>query len=69
VMDAGRGMPIGVDVGGTHTDVVVQVGDRVARGKALTTYGDYSDGLFAAIGVAADALGIDVTDLIARRRS
>ena len=44
---------IGVDVGGTHTDVSVVLGDRVERGKALTTYDDFSRGVLEAVEVAA----------------
>ena len=48
---------IGVDVGGTHTDVsVVYRGDRVERGKALTTYDDFSRGVLEAVEVAAREL-------------
>lgn len=47
---------IGVDVGGTHTDVQVQLGERTARGKALTTYHDFSVGVLEAVAVAAEAL-------------
>ena len=40
---------IGVDVGGTHTDVSVVVGRRIERGKALTTYDDFSRGVLEAV--------------------
>jgi N-methylhydantoinase A len=57
---------LGVDVGGTHTDVQVIVGEREARGKALTTYGDFSAGVLAAIDVATANLGISRLDLLRR---
>ncbi len=47
---------VGVDVGGTHTDVQVIIGDREARGKSLTTYDDFSRGVLGAVGVAAENL-------------
>ncbi|WP_020500795.1 hydantoinase/oxoprolinase family protein [Sciscionella marina] len=56
---------IGIDVGGTHTDVAVSSGDRLVRGKALTTYDDFSRGVLAAIEVAAGTLGVGLHDLLA----
>jgi N-methylhydantoinase A len=55
---------VGVDVGGTHTDVQVIAGDREARGKALTTYDDFSRGVLGAIEVAAEELGVSLDDLL-----
>lgn len=57
---------VGVDVGGTHTDIQAVVGDRMARGKALTTYDDFSRGVLEATGVAAEKLGISAEDLLGR---
>src|SRR4051794_4263006 len=59
---------IGVDVGGTHTDVSVALGDRVERGKALTTYDDFSRGVLEAVEVAATELGLTLTELLARTK-
>jgi N-methylhydantoinase A len=56
---------IGVDVGGTHTDVAVVAGERVTRGKALTTYDDFSRGVLAAVEVAADDLDLSLSELLA----
>ena len=56
---------VGVDVGGTHTDVQVIYGDREARGKSLTTYDDFSRGVLESIGVAASELGVALQDLLA----
>ena len=55
---------VGVDIGGTFTDVVVadDAGDLV-RAKALTTPADYTEGVTAAIGNAAAELGIGVEAL------
>ena len=47
---------IGVDVGGTHTDVVGDLRHAVERGKALTTYDDFSRGVLEAVEVAAEQL-------------
>lgn len=55
---------IGVDVGGTHTDVAVVSGMRIARGKALTTYDDFSRGLLEAVEVAAAELGTEMRSLL-----
>jgi N-methylhydantoinase A len=59
---------VGVDVGGTHTDVTAIVGDRVERGKALTTYDDFSRGVLDATSVAAANLGLGLDELMARTR-
>lgn len=61
--DAGEAF-VGVDVGGTHTDVQVVHGDRQARGKALTTYDDFSVGVLEAIGAAAEELGLTREELL-----
>lgn len=55
---------IGVDVGGTHTDVQVIAGLQEARGKALTTYDDFSRGVLSAIEVAAEDLGVSLSTLL-----
>jgi N-methylhydantoinase A len=57
---------IGVDVGGTHTDVAVLLDGRVVRGKALTTYDDFSKGLIAAVEDAAGNLDLTLAELLAR---
>jgi N-methylhydantoinase A len=59
---------IGVDVGGTHTDVAAVIGGRTERGKALTTYGDFSEGVLAATGVAAQNHGLSLAELLGRTR-
>ena len=60
---------IGVDVGGTHTDVSVVLGGRVERGKALTTYDDFSRGVLEAVEVAAEQLRRStLAELLARTR-
>jgi N-methylhydantoinase A len=59
---------IGVDVGGTHTDVAVVLGDHLVRGKALTTYDDFSKGVLGGISVAAEQLGLELGDLLRQAR-
>jgi N-methylhydantoinase A len=57
---------IGVDIGGTFTDCVVvdAEGERTVS-KALTTYESLSDGVLAALEVAAAELGIERSELLA----
>ena len=55
---------IGVDVGGTHTDVCVSVDGGLTRGKALTTHDGYSQGIVEAIGVAAGTVGRSLEELL-----
>jgi N-methylhydantoinase A len=59
---------IGVDVGGTHTDVAVVLGKRIERGKALTTYDDFSRGVLEAVEFAAGRLGLGLAELLGRTR-
>jgi N-methylhydantoinase A len=59
---------IGVDVGGTHTDVSVVVADRIERGKALTTYDDFARGVLEALKVAADRFDLSMEEMLARTR-
>ncbi|MEZ5076834.1 MAG: hydantoinase/oxoprolinase family protein [Solirubrobacterales bacterium] len=59
---------VGVDVGGTHTDVSVVVGNQVERGKALTTYDDFSRGVLEAVEVAAGRFDLPVEDLLSQTR-
>ena len=40
--------------------------DRIARGKALTTYDDFSRGVLDALGVAAHEHGVSVRELLER---
>ena len=50
---------IGIDVGGTFTDVVVAGPDgRITLAKAATTPADQSEGVLSGIGFAAAALGL-----------
>lgn len=57
---------IGVDTGGTFTDVVVLSDDgRLAVGKALSTPGHVEDGVLDALGRAALELGTPLPELLA----
>jgi N-methylhydantoinase A len=58
---------IGIDVGGTFTDVVVAGPDgAVVIAKAPTTPADQSDGVLAGIALAAARLGQDAAGLLAQ---
>ena len=48
---------IGVDVGGTHTDLIMSTADRLVRSKSFTTHGNYSEGILSAIELAAQQIG------------
>ena len=55
---------IGVDVGGTHTDVAVMLDGHIERGNALTTYDDFSRGVLEAVTVAAERYGLTLNELL-----
>ena len=55
---------IGIDVGGTFTDIVVSTAGRTIIAKAATTPADQSDGVLAGIALAAERLGMTVRDLL-----
>jgi N-methylhydantoinase A len=56
---------IGIDVGGTFTDIVVSGADgRTITAKAATTPADQSDGVMDGIALAADKLGLTVAALL-----
>lgn len=57
---------VGVDVGGTHTDLCLSSAGVLSRAKALTDHADYSGGILAALATAADQAGTDVADLLGR---
>jgi N-methylhydantoinase A len=66
-MAAKKSYIIGVDTGGTFTDVVV-LGDggEVWTAKASTTPDDFSRGVMDAIKEAASAVGVDTPELLGR---
>jgi len=58
---------IGVDVGGTFTDVVCVAADGTTTlAKAASTPADQSEGVVAGLGVLAERLGLALPDLLAR---
>lgn len=58
---------IGIDVGGTFTDIVVSGPDgRTIIAKASTTPSDQSDGVLAGIALAAERLGLTAAALLAQ---
>jgi N-methylhydantoinase A len=58
---------IGVDTGGTFTDVVVLAeGGEVWTAKASTTPDDFSRGVMDAVEEAARAIGVDTAELLGR---
>ena len=56
-------MLLGVDVGGTFTDAVLAVGDRLVTAKAPSTPDDQSRGVMAAIDAALERAGRHATDV------
>ncbi len=56
---------IGIDVGGTFTDIVVTGADgRIVTAKAATTPRDQSDGVLAGIALAAEKLNLTAPALL-----
>ena len=53
------GPRLGVDVGGTFTDVVLATDDGVTTAKVPTTESDQSEGVLAGIEAACDGAAID----------
>lgn len=64
------GFNLGVDVGGTFTDVVC-IGDdgRIVTGKSPTTPSNQADGILNGIAVVADRLGLSREDLLSQTSS
>lgn len=64
-----RSFAIGVDVGGTHTDLILSGPDGLARGKAFTTHDEYSDGILAALETAAGQWDLTANEVLRRCRT
>lgn len=59
-------MYLGVDIGGTFTDLVLMDdGGRISTAKSLTTPGELEIGVFNAIDLAAEGKGLAAADLLA----
>ena len=56
-------MLLGVDVGGTFTDAVLAVGDRLVTAKAPTTPEDQSEGVLNAVQAVLEKAGEDAADV------
>jgi N-methylhydantoinase A len=56
-------MLLGVDVGGTFTDAVLALGDRIVTAKAPSTPHDQSEGVLAAIEAALERAGCAPSDV------
>jgi len=61
-----RGYRIGIDVGGTFTDVVLVHDGRLTLEKHPTTPRDQSEGVLGGIRRVADRLGLSLAELLAR---
>src|ERR1700722_3601292 len=57
---------VGVDVGGTHTDLILAGPKGLVRRKAFTTHADYSEGILSALSLAADEAGLSVEQVLQR---
>ena len=60
---------LGVDVGGTHTDLVLAGPEGIVRSKAFTTHGDYSQGIFGALELAAGQFDMSADELVPQLRA
>ncbi|MFP8951468.1 hydantoinase/oxoprolinase family protein [Natrialbaceae archaeon A-arb3/5] len=60
--DGGGAISVGVDVGGTFTDVVLAAGDRLVTAKVPTT-GDQHVGVLEGIDKACDRAGIEPSEI------
>ena len=56
-------MLLGVDVGGTFTDAVLAIGDRVVTAKAPTTPRDQSEGVLAAVEAVLEKAGAQADEI------
>jgi N-methylhydantoinase A/acetophenone carboxylase len=55
---------INIDIGGTFTDCVIAWGDKLARGKAPTTYYNVSIGFTQAIDEACKEIGVSLSEVL-----
>ena len=60
-------MYLGIDIGGTFTDLVLMDEDgNISTAKAPTTPGELEKGVFDAVAVAAGSRGLSPEDLLSR---
>jgi N-methylhydantoinase A len=69
IREAEPAYALGVDVGGTHTDLMLASPDGLVRSKAFTTHGNYSEGIFNALDVASEQLGTTPAEILPRCRA
>ncbi|MEY8843225.1 hydantoinase/oxoprolinase N-terminal domain-containing protein, partial [Cribrihabitans sp. XS_ASV171] len=55
---AARSVRLGVDIGGTFTDVVLEIGDKRHSTKVLTTYSAPEDAIIEGMGRVCAQAGI-----------
>lgn len=60
---------LGIDVGGTHTDLMLASPSGLVRSKAFTTHGNYSEGIFNALAVASEQLGTSTAEILPKCRT
>ncbi|MBV1689204.1 hydantoinase/oxoprolinase family protein [Novosphingobium sp. G106] len=63
-----RDVLIGVDVGGTFTDAVLTLGAESFRAKSPSTYPDIGRGVLASCRLAAQAAGLELSEVLPRVR-
>jgi N-methylhydantoinase A len=64
--DVTQTVSVGVDVGGSFTDVVFSAGSKTVRAKAPTNPADFSEGVLAALQLIAEQEQVDIRGLLAR---
>jgi N-methylhydantoinase A len=69
VQESDGAYALGIDVGGTHTDLMLASPEGLVRSKAFTTHGNYSDGIFNALDVASEQLGVTTADILPNCRA
>ena len=69
VDEADSAYALGVDVGGTHTDLMLASPEGLVRSKAFTTHGNYSEGIFNALDVASEQLGATTSEILPKCRA
>lgn len=68
-MKAAKSYKIGIDVGGTFTDIVLQDDTgRIVQGKTSSVPGNESEAVMTAIGLIAEQAGLGTQDLLSRTR-